>query len=38
VTTTELKLLARRLAAELHFQPSEIDRLTIADALWWLTD
>lgn len=37
-TETELKRLAKRLAVELHFQPSEIDRLTVADAVWWLTD
>lgn len=31
-----VRLIARRLAKELHFQPSEIDRLTLAEALWWL--
>jgi hypothetical protein len=33
-----LKTLARRLAIDLHFQPSEIDRMTLPEALWWITD
>jgi hypothetical protein len=28
----------RKLAIDLHFQPSEIDRMQIDDALWWLID
>lgn len=31
-----VRLIARRLAMELHFQPAEIDRLTLDEALWWL--
>jgi len=28
--------LARALAVRYGFQPSEIDRMTCADLLWWL--
>lgn len=35
-TPDSLRQTARRLATELHFQPSEIDRLTLCDAAWWL--
>jgi hypothetical protein len=38
MTTLELKTLARQLARELHFSPSEIDRMTLYDVVWWLTD
>ena len=36
-TSDNLRRLVRRLAIELHFQPSEIDRLTVAEACWYLT-
>jgi hypothetical protein len=38
LTPREFHLIRRRLAAELHFQPSEIDRLTIAEAIEWLEE
>ncbi|MEY2632216.1 MAG: hypothetical protein RIR00_870, partial [Pseudomonadota bacterium] len=38
LTPRELHLIRRRLASELHFQPSEIDRLTVMDALEWLEE
>lgn len=31
-----VRRFAQRLAKELGFQPSEIDRLTLEEALWWL--
>ena len=32
----QVRRLARRLASEYAFQPSEIDRMTLDDMLWWL--
>jgi hypothetical protein len=37
-TETEIRNLCRKLAIDLHFQPSEIDKLTLSEALWWITD
>lgn len=34
----QLRMLARRLARDYAFQPSEIDRMTLQDILWWLED
>ncbi len=31
-------MLARRLALECRFQPSEIERMTLDDMLWWLEE
>jgi hypothetical protein len=36
VTPQQLRSLARRLAREYAFQPSEIDGMTLEDILWWL--
>jgi hypothetical protein len=33
-----LRALARRLASELGFQPSEIDAMTLSDMQWWLEE
>ena len=38
VTPAQLRSLARRLAREYAFQPSEIDGMTLEDILWWLED
>lgn len=32
----QLRALATRLARDYGFQPSEIDRMTLDDMLWWL--
>ncbi|SFU79738.1 hypothetical protein SAMN05216552_101030 [Pseudoduganella namucuonensis] len=34
----QVRGLATRLAREYGFQPSEIDRMTLDDMLWWLDD
>jgi hypothetical protein len=36
LTPVQLRRLAQRLASEYAFQPSEIDRMTLEDMLWWL--
>lgn len=36
VTPPQLRSLARRLAREYAFQPSEIDGMTLEDMVWWL--
>jgi len=28
--------LCRKLAIEMHFQPSEIEALKVSEALWWV--
>lgn len=36
LTPQQMRRLAQRLATEYAFQPSEIDRMTLEDMLWWL--
>jgi hypothetical protein len=36
LTPAQVRMLAQRLALEYGFQPSEIDRMTLDDVLWWL--
>lgn len=33
-----MRQLARRLAIELGFQASELERMTLGDLLWWLAE
>ena len=36
LTQPELHSLATRLVREYPFQPSEVERMTLDDILWWL--
>lgn len=36
LTPEQVRRLAQRLAGEYAFQPSEIDRMTLEDMVWWL--
>lgn len=36
--TDDTRQLARRLAIELGFQASELERMTLGDLLWWLAE
>lgn len=33
-----MRQLARRLAIEMGFQASELERMTLGDLLWWLAE
>lgn len=37
-TPSRMRQLARRLAIELGFQASELERMTLGDLLWWLAE